>query len=88
MTADADPDLLAWIVLSRVNNGGVTRQDDHYFDRGEPAPDYLAGPFADLTDTGSLVLGDPDPTGRQQVTITDAGYARYGQLRSEARDDH
>ncbi|MGH7486244.1 MAG: hypothetical protein ACREMY_11695 [bacterium] len=59
---------------------------DHYFDRGEPAPDYLAGPFADLTDTGALALADPDPTGRQQVTITDTGHAQYTQLRSAARN--
>ncbi|MDQ2881141.1 MAG: hypothetical protein M3Y48_07810 [Actinomycetota bacterium] len=63
MTADADPDLLAWIVLSRVNDGDVTRQHGTYFDRGEPAPDYLAGLFARLTDSGSLVLADPVPPG-------------------------
>lgn len=86
MTADADPDLLAWIVLSRVNDGGVTRQGDDYFDRDVLAPDYLAGPFTELTDSGSLALADSDPTGRQQVMITDTGHARYGQLRSAARD--
>ncbi|MGH3874115.1 MAG: hypothetical protein ACRDSR_21880 [Pseudonocardiaceae bacterium] len=73
MSAGADLDLLVWIVLSRVHGGGVTRQGDHYFDRGDPAPDYLAGPFADLTDAGSLAWANPDPTGRHQVTITAAG---------------
>jgi len=57
-----------------------------YFDRGEPAPDYLSGPFARLTDTGSLPLADSEPARRQQVMITDAGRTRYAQLRSVARD--
>ncbi|MDQ2882613.1 MAG: hypothetical protein M3Y48_15830 [Actinomycetota bacterium] len=86
MTGDADPDLLAWIVLSRVHDGGVTRQHGDYFDRDVLTPDYLAEPFAQLTDAGSLALADPDPTGRQQVTITDAGHSRYTQLRDAARN--
>ncbi|MDQ2884090.1 MAG: hypothetical protein M3Y48_23825 [Actinomycetota bacterium] len=86
MTADADPDLLAWIVLSRVHDGGVTRQHENYFDRGETAPAYLAEPFTHLTATGALALADPDPTGRQQVTITDTGRTRSTQLRSTARN--
>ncbi|MGH3549732.1 MAG: hypothetical protein ACRDQU_16830 [Pseudonocardiaceae bacterium] len=85
MTADAG-DLLAWIVLSRVHDGGVTRQHGDYFDRNVLTPNYLAEPFARLTDTGQMALADPDPTGRQQVTITDAGRTRYAQLRSAARD--
>ncbi|MGH3438561.1 MAG: hypothetical protein ACRDRN_19085 [Sciscionella sp.] len=83
MTTDAG-DLLAWIVLSRVHDGGVTWQHGDFFDRGVLAPDYLAGPFARLTNTGSLALADHDPTGRQQVRITDAGRTRSAQLRSAA----
>ncbi|MGH3856893.1 MAG: hypothetical protein ACRDR6_26115 [Pseudonocardiaceae bacterium] len=85
MTADAG-DLLAWIAFSRVNDGGVTRQGDNYFDRDVLASDYLAGLFTELTDSGSLALADPDPTGRQQVPITDAGRTRCAQLRSAARN--
>ncbi|MGH3547784.1 MAG: hypothetical protein ACRDQU_06645 [Pseudonocardiaceae bacterium] len=85
MTAEAR-DLLAWIVLSRVHDGGVTHLHGDYFDRNVLTPGYLAEPFARLADTGSLALADPDPTGRQQVTITDAGHARYTELRSAARD--
>ncbi len=85
MTADPG-DLLAWIVLSRVHDGGVTRQHGTISIAANPHRIYLSGPFARLTDTGSLPLADPDPTGRQQVMITDAGRTRYAQLRSVARD--
>ncbi|MGH3870577.1 MAG: hypothetical protein ACRDSR_03515 [Pseudonocardiaceae bacterium] len=33
-------------------------------------------------------LANPTSTGRHQITITDAGHARYMQLRSAARDHH
>ncbi|MDQ2789380.1 MAG: hypothetical protein M3Y73_06620 [Actinomycetota bacterium] len=63
----------------------MTRQHGDYFDRDVLTPD-LAEPFAQLTDAGSQALADPDPTGRQQVTITDAGRTRHAQLRSAARN--
>ncbi|PZS13227.1 MAG: hypothetical protein DLM60_20990 [Pseudonocardiales bacterium] len=68
-----------------MHDGGVTRQHGDYFDRDVLTPD-LAEPFAQLTDAGSQALADPDPTGRQQVTIIDAGHSRYTQLRGAARD--
>jgi hypothetical protein len=81
---DADPNLLAWVALSRVNDGGVTRLGDDYLDHGSPTPDYLAGAFAELFDTGSLAVADPDLGAPRRVTITAAGYLRYAQLRGTA----
>lgn len=45
---DVDPDLLAWIALSRVNDGDVVKLGDDYFDHGIRIPAYLAGPVAEL----------------------------------------
>jgi hypothetical protein len=80
----ADPNLLAWVALSRVNDGGVTRLGDDYLDHGSLTPDYLAGAFAELLDTGSLAVADPDLGAPRRVTITDAGHIRYAQLRGAA----
>ena len=78
---DVDPDLLAWIVLSRVNDGNVVMLDNDYFDHGIRIPAYLAGPVAELAASGSVALAPPDQTGQRQVTITNIGYARYADLR-------
>lgn len=53
---------------------------DRYLDGGVPTSGYLAGVFDELTDAGLLALADPDPHGREQVTLTTAGHIRYTQL--------
>lgn len=72
--------LLAWITFSRVAEGSVTKQGDHYLDWGAPLPPYLAAPLMTLLADGSLVLLDADQTGCQRVTVTEVGQIRHQQL--------
>jgi hypothetical protein len=76
------PELMASLVLRLACDDGVTKVGDHYLDRGFPTPDYLAGVFDGLINAGLLTLGEEDPSGMQQVSITEAGHARYAQLRN------
>ena len=69
-----------WLALLRVHEGGVTTLDGRFYNHGRPVADYLATALYELIRTERLALGQPTPTGQQQVCITRAGQARYAAL--------
>ena len=69
-----------WLALTRVHEGGVTKLDGRFFNRGQQVADYLAAAVDELIRTELLTLGRPDPIGAQQVCFTYAAQARYAQL--------
>ncbi len=71
--SDDATDLLTWITLSRVADGSVTQQGDHYLDAGAPLPPYLVTPITTLLTDGLLAVADADPTGGRPVILTVAG---------------
>lgn len=73
--------LLAWITLSRVADGAVTKQGENYLDGGAPLPPYLAVPVATLLTEGLLGVADADPAGWHPVVLTEAGQIRHEHLR-------
>lgn len=81
--SDDAADLLAWITLSRVDQGKVTKQGDSYLDGGAPLPPALVVPITTLLTGGSLAVADSDLAGWRQVTVTEAGQARYEQLSTD-----
>ncbi|MGH3942679.1 MAG: hypothetical protein ACRDTG_29465 [Pseudonocardiaceae bacterium] len=74
-------DLLDWIALRRVGEGGVTMLGAHYFDHGRRVPCFVPDAFRRLADGELIDLLDPDyPGGLRRVVITPGGRARYQKL--------
>lgn len=71
-----------WLALMRVHEGGVTKLDGYFFNRGQPVVNYLAAAVEELIGAELLALGRPDPIGAQQVCVTHNGQVRYAQLSS------
>jgi hypothetical protein len=71
------PEVAEWLALHRVHEGGVTKLVGHFFTEGRPVADYLAKVFDGLISAGFVALGQPSPTGQQQVCVTHTGQARY-----------
>jgi hypothetical protein len=74
------PDFFEWMGLRRVRRGGVARREGTYYEHGNPVPGWLIPDIHDgLLQDGLLELGEPE-FGMQQVTLTEAGLARYRAL--------
>lgn len=84
--SDDATDLLTWISLSRVADGSVSQQGDHYLDGDAPLPPYLVVPVSTLLTEGLLAVGDADPAGGRRVSLTEAGQSRHEQLRRRGAD--
>jgi hypothetical protein len=73
-------DLYDWIALRRVNDGGVAKMGDRWFDGGRPVPGYVADALTALRDKRLLVLAEVDVWCMQRAALTDAGTVRYKRL--------
>jgi hypothetical protein len=75
-------ELINWIALSRVHTGAVVRYHGGLPRRRSPIPHYLLpGLHIDaLARVGLVSLGQPDHLGRETLSLTEAGQARYGAL--------
>jgi len=78
--AGPTPELAAALALQRAHLDEMTKLGDHDIDRRCPPLLHLTRVFNELVGAGLLTLADPDSHGLQQVTLTDAGRARYAQL--------
>ncbi|MGQ0776397.1 MAG: hypothetical protein ACT4NY_18555 [Pseudonocardiales bacterium] len=75
------PELLDWIALRRVREGGVAMLDAHYLEHGREVPCYLPETFRRLAGAELTELLDPDyPGGPCRVVLTSHGRARYQEL--------
>lgn len=75
-------DLMAWLALRRVHEGGVTLLEDSYYHHGHALPHYLNAPLTELLNAEQLVLAEADPhtAGMQQVRFTQEGQDLYAVL--------
>jgi len=74
-------ELLDWIGLRRVRQGGVAIFGTHYLDHGRTVPCFLPETFRRLTETELTELLDQDhPGGPRRVVITPDGQCRYHEL--------
>lgn len=71
------PEVAEWLALHQVREGGVTKLVGHYFAEERPVAGYVAKVVDGLISAGFLALGQPSPTGQQQVCLTCTGQARY-----------
>ncbi|MCA1702827.1 MAG: hypothetical protein LC808_05970 [Actinobacteria bacterium] len=74
-----------WLGLHRAHEGGVTKLAGHYLNYGRPGGSYLAEVFDGLISAGFLALGQPSPSGQQQVCVTHKGQTRYAELDTASR---
>ena len=74
------PEATEWLALHRTHEGGVTKLAGHYLNDGRPVASYLADVLDVLISTGFLALGQPSPTGHQQVCVRHTGQTRYAEL--------
>jgi hypothetical protein len=77
-------DLYHWLALRRVSAGGVTKLGDRWRDHGHRVPDYVTDALTALRQDGLVTLTDPHPGGMARAALTDAGTARFEQLRQLA----
>ena len=72
-------DLMAWLALRRVNEGGVTLLEGSYYHHDRPVPHYLNAPLTALVETGQIRLAESNLHGRgmQQVMFTENGREWY-----------
>lgn len=73
-------ELLAWIGLRRVHEGGVARRGAEYLDWGRKVPCYLPEVFDRLAEAGLTELFDRDCAGLRRVGCTPRGSDRYQEL--------
>jgi len=74
-------ELLDWIALRRVHEGGVALHGSEYVHWGRKVPCYLPGVFGRLADAELTELRDPDfPGGPRRVVLTPRGRKRYREL--------
>lgn len=76
----AGTDLLDWIALRRVSDGGVTNLDGCWLDGGRRVPGYVTETLGELLAAGLIVLADQQSGGMRRSTLTDCGAARYQRL--------
>lgn len=76
----AGTDLLDWIALRRVSDGGVTNLGGCWLDGGRRVPGYVTETLGELLAAGLIVLADQQPGGMRRSTLTDCGAARYQRL--------
>ena len=78
-------ELLDWIALKRVRQGGVAVLGSHYLDHGRRVPCFLPEAFRRLADAGLTELLDSSlPGGLHRVVITLGGQSRYQELSAVA----
>jgi len=72
-------ELMAWIALRRVNEGGVALLDGAFYHHGRAVPCYLNAPLTELVETDRLRLvdADPDTAEMRQVMFTENGHEWY-----------
>lgn len=70
--------------LRRVSDGGVTTFGGWWLDGGHRVPGYVSDALTRLRASRLLALGDPAPWGMARAALTDAGTARFEQLRQQA----
>ncbi|MGH3914035.1 MAG: hypothetical protein ACRDTC_11615 [Pseudonocardiaceae bacterium] len=74
-------ELLDWIGLRRVHEGGVARHGSTHLDWGRKVPCYLPEVFDRLAEAGLIDLLDPDcSAGLSRVVCTPRGCDRYQEL--------
>ena len=75
-------DVIVWIALRRVHDGGVARVGSWWLDGGRQVPDYVPAVLDELVTAGLVALADPDPVAEVSLRagLTDAGQTRYGEL--------
>lgn len=74
-------ELLDWLALRRVGEGGVAMLGSHYLDRGRRVPCFLPEALRRLAEGKLTELLDSDsPGGLRRVVITSRGRARYREL--------
>ncbi|MGH3702268.1 MAG: hypothetical protein ACRDQY_23025 [Pseudonocardiaceae bacterium] len=72
----AGTDLLDWIALRRVSDGGVTNLDGCWLDGGRRVPGYVTETLGELLAAGLIVLADQQPVacaGRRSPTAGPRG---------------
>lgn len=75
-----DADLYDWIALRRVNDGGIARAGDRWFDSGLRVPGYVTEALTALCGNGLVTLAEGDEWdvwAMRRATLTDAGTVRY-----------
>ncbi|MGH3938799.1 MAG: hypothetical protein ACRDTG_09195 [Pseudonocardiaceae bacterium] len=74
-------DLLEWIALRRVHEGGVALHGSEYLHWGRKVPCYLPEGFSRLVETGLTELLDPGcSSGLRRIAPTSRGQERYREL--------
>lgn len=74
------PELLAALVLRRALRGGVAQAGPIYVDYGYRMGRYLTSTFTELIENELLSLAEEN-CGLRRVRVTEAGRARYEQVR-------
>lgn len=82
------PEATEWLGLHRAHEGGLTTLAGRYLNYGRPVGSYLAEVFDGLISAGFLALGQPSPSGQQQVCVTHTGQSRYAELCTAQRPSH
>ena len=72
-------ELMAWIALRRVNEGGMALLEGAFYHHGCAVPCYLNAPLAELVETGQLRLAEVDTGAAEmrQVMFTENGREWY-----------
>ncbi|MGH3913476.1 MAG: hypothetical protein ACRDTC_08705 [Pseudonocardiaceae bacterium] len=70
-------DLTVWVVLRRVNEGGMALLDGAFYHHSRVVPCYLNTPLVELVEAGRLRLANSDGTGMQEVIFTGRGHESY-----------
>ncbi|MGQ0777149.1 MAG: hypothetical protein ACT4NY_22500 [Pseudonocardiales bacterium] len=73
-------ELLEWIGLRRVREGGVARRGVEHLEWGQKVPCYLPEVFGGLAEAELTALLDPDFAGLRRVVCTPRGLDRYQEL--------
>ncbi|MGH3899955.1 MAG: hypothetical protein ACRDTA_17295 [Pseudonocardiaceae bacterium] len=77
-------ELLDWIALRRVSEGGVALHGLEHLDHGRKMPCYLPDAFRRLAAAGLTEVGDPDfPGGPSRVVLTPHGRGRHQELSAQ-----
>ncbi len=82
------PEAAEWLGLHRAHEGGVSKLAGDYLNHGRPVGSYLADVLDVLISAGFLALGQPSPSGQQQVCVTHTGQNRYAELHTAPRPSH
>ncbi|MGH3937131.1 MAG: hypothetical protein ACRDTG_00620 [Pseudonocardiaceae bacterium] len=77
-------ELLDWIALRRVSEGGVALHGPEHLDHGRKMPGYLPDAFSRLATAELIEARDPDfPGGPCRLVLTLSGRERYQELKTK-----